>query len=72
MAISDGPSQNVIKSGQSEYSRMREANIAKNKELLNQLGLDFFWRDEKDKMNEKKGKKKRRDKKKDAAGAGTR
>ena len=63
MTISDGPSKKIVKSGESEYSKTREANIAQNQELLRQLGLEFFWKDEKDKMNEKKGKKKTQDKK---------
>jgi hypothetical protein len=72
MTISDGTSKKINKSGQSDYSKTREANIAQNKELLRQLGLDSFWGDEKDKANEKKGKKRSKDKKKDAARAGTR
>jgi len=45
-----------ITSGKSDYSRIREANIAQNKELLRQLGLDHvgFKLRGTDKKNEKK------------------
>ena len=50
---------NRATSGKSEYSRIREANIKQNKELLSQLGLQFgFSRTLKaEKLSKEKGKK---------------
>ena len=43
--------------GKLEYSRIRDANIAKNKKLLSDLGLLFPLGKGKDKATKKKGKK---------------
>jgi len=60
----DGPSENRGKSRKSEYELTREANIAKNKELLRQLGLQFGRGDETEKVSDKKGKKAKKETKK--------
>jgi hypothetical protein len=46
-----------IKRGKSDYQRTREANIAKNQKLLEDLGLLFNSVDETDKGGKKKGNK---------------
>ena len=51
-----------IKPGKGDYQHMREANIAKNKELLRGLGLLNDFVDEMGKGTKKKGKKKERSK----------
>jgi hypothetical protein len=43
--------------GKSEYSRIRDANIAENKRLLSELGLLSVLGNKKDKATKKKGKK---------------
>jgi hypothetical protein len=52
-----GTSEDRIKSGKSEYSRIRDANIAENKRLLRELGLDNLDLKATEKRA-KKGKKK--------------
>lgn len=53
--------------GKSEYSRIRDANIAQNKKLLSELGLTSSLRDEKDKAtttsssSKKKGRKEKKE-----------
>ena len=44
----------VKKSGKSEYERVRDANIARNRELIRELGLKFGWDDEEGQANESK------------------
>jgi hypothetical protein len=60
----DGPSENCGKSHKSEYELTQEANIAKNKELLCQLGLQFGQGDKTEKVSDKKGKKAKKETKK--------
>lgn len=54
-------------SGKSEYERTHEANIAENRALLHELGLQFGWDNETDKVGEKKAAKKPRNEKKKQA-----
>lgn len=57
----------------SDYQRVREANIAKNKELIRELGLNDLWGIGTDKATGKKGKNlKGGTEKKDADETGTR
>lgn len=50
--------------GKSEYERTREANIARNKELFQELGDKFGWGDEENDSASEKKEKKKKDKKK--------
>lgn len=56
----------------SNHQHIREVSIAKNKELIRELGLNDFWGKEKDEATGKKGKKDGMEKKDEATETGTR
>ena len=49
----------VNQSGKSEYKLVHEANIAKNRQLLHELGLKFGWEDKEGATSESKSTQKK-------------